>query len=459
MGKGVLAGRAARGGARGCLAAACLLCALAAAAQHGKDHDPHAPPIERSHPERIPLKPTLAPAFSIATDALGFSPPGSLYLGNRIALASLDFLDENRLLFTFRIPGLIRRQTGSDDENEERHIKAVVLSLPDGAVQAESIWELHDRSQYLWMLKDGHFLVRDRDELKMGDASLDLKPYLRFPGPLISVELDPTQQYLVTNSREPAKAGAAAAGMVGSPDTAKADVTTTGSGGNDPFRSGAPPNMVLRILRRDTGQVMLVSRVRSAVKLPLNPDGYLEMLPGKGVEWVINMNDFGGKSSQVGRVDSSCSPTNQFLSPQEFLVTTCNRDEMLGYVAMTTDGRRLWEDAPTSSPVRALMVVSPDGSRLARESLAVTHAVTAYSPLDSDDIKGQLVEVFDAATGKIELESPATPILDGGGNVAFSPSGRRVAVLNAGAIQVFDLPAPAAPPTDPGQTQARKSGP
>jgi len=40
------------------------------------------------------------------------------------------------------------------------------------------------------------------------------------------------------------------------------------------------------------------------------------------------------------------------------------------------------------------------------------------------------------------LESPLTPILDGGGNVAISPSGQRVAILNAGAIQVFQLPAP-----------------
>jgi hypothetical protein len=52
------------------------------------------------------------------------------------------------------------------------------------------------------------------------------------------------------------------------------------------------------------------------------------------------------------------------------------------------------------------------------------------------------VTVFDAANGDIALVSPVSPILDAGGNVAISPSGRRVAVLNAGAIQVFDLPAP-----------------
>jgi hypothetical protein len=58
------------------------------------------------------------------------------------------------------------------------------------------------------------------------------------------------------------------------------------------------------------------------------------------------------------------------------------------------------------------------------------------------------VTVYDAATGDLALETPASPALDVGGNVAISSSGRRVAVLNAGAIQIFELPAP---PPLPGQ--------
>jgi hypothetical protein len=94
-----------------------------------------------------------------------------------------------------------------------------------------------------------------------------------------------------------------------------------------------------------------------------------------------------------------------------------------------------------------MLVMGPDGSRLALETLAVNHVVNAYAPLDTEDIKGQLVRVFDAANGKIALEAPATPALDAGGNVAISASGRRAAVLNGGAIEVFDLP-PAPPLAD-----------
>jgi hypothetical protein len=50
-----------------------------------------------------------------------------------------------------------------------------------------------------------------------------------------------------------------------------------------------------------------------------------------------------------------------------------------------------------------------------------------------------MVEVFDAAGGKLLLQAPANPILDGGGNVAISPSGKRVAILNAGAIDIYEF--------------------
>jgi hypothetical protein len=62
--------------------------------------------------------------------------------------------------------------------------------------------------------------------------------------------------------------------------------------------------------------------------------------------------------------------------------------------------------------------------------------------MDSEDVKEQSVTIFDAANGDIALVSPLSPIFDAGGNVAFSPSGRRVALVNGGAIQVFELPPP-----------------
>ena len=434
----------------GLLLASLLLCAVPPALTQdtGSFTQSQTPkPKKHALADRPADKPSQPPAFSIPVAPLGFTAPGALYLGQRNALASLDFLDENRLLFTFRVPGLMHRDTSGGD-GEERQIRAVVLSLPAGTIEAEALWSVHDRGRYLWMLKDGHFLLRDRDGLSMGDASLELKPFLRFPGPVLWLELDPTQQFMVTDSHEPS-ATPPKAGQVQSPATAAADLTVDGQ------NPATPQDTVVRILRRDSGKVMLVSRSRSTVHLPINSDGYLESLRANGVQWLVNLNYFGGGSTVLGRVDSTCSPTFDFISQRELLVDSCNPAGGRKLVAMATSGRRLWEDSPSATPVWPLVVMAPDGSRLIRETLAVNHTVSASAPLYSEDIKGQVVEVLNAADGQVALKTMASPVLDAGGNVAISPTGRRVAVVNGGAIQVFELPAPPSLPDSPGNSPRR----
>lgn len=83
---------------------------------------------------KFPDKPSVPPTWSIPLDPLGFTSPGAIYLGARNSLASLDFLDEDHLLFTFRVPGLLHRDTSNGEESDERQIRAIVLTLPLGAV-------------------------------------------------------------------------------------------------------------------------------------------------------------------------------------------------------------------------------------------------------------------------------------------------------------------------------------
>lgn len=408
----------------GVLAAGLALCmALPALTQEGLINAPEpaiAPQVQRLA-GRLANKPSQPPAFKISVGPLGFTAPGAFYLGLRNSFVSLDFFDESRLLFTFRVPGLIRREAGEEDE---RQIRAVVLALPAGTIEAEALWRVHGRTRYLWMLHDGHFLLRDGNNLEVGDATLELKPFLRFPGPLLWLEMDPTQQFLAAASQE----------------------TTT------PSHKPAESDIVMRILRRDSGKVLLVSRTGNIARLPINADGYLEGLRARSGEWLMNMSYFSGGSAVLGQLDSTCSPFFDFLSQREVLVTTCTPLGGGKLVAMTTEGRRLWEAETPETTIWPLVVRAPDGSRLAWETLTVTHPVNARSPLSQDEINGQLVEVLDAADGKVALETVASPVLDAGGNVAISPSGRRVAVLNGGAIQVFELPPapaqPAAPPPE-----------
>jgi hypothetical protein len=454
-----------RGAGLGLAVAGVLLCALPVAtaqanAAFGADSSPaDRPKVPKERPlsDRFPDRPSLPPAFSVPVEPLGFTPPGPIYLGLRNSLVSLDFLDENRLLFTFRVPGLMHRDAEERAGSGERQIRAVVVALPEGKVEAEALWTVHDKVRYLWMLKDGHFLLRDKDSLQQGDAKLELKPLLQFPGPLLWLELDPTQQFMVTNSLEPAvekTSDSADSRKAARPSLNPGDLGRTDPGHEDPGSTeSGKTDLVVRILHRESGKVLLVSRVPRTVHLPINSDGYVESMRGRGQQWVLSQNYFGGGSRVMGKVESVCSPSFDFVSDRELLVTACAPDGGWNLVAMDTTGLHLWEVRTSGATIWPLLISSPDGTRLVRETIALNHSADDYARLlDADEVKGQLVRVFNAVDGKLALEAPASPVLDSGGNVAVSPTGRRVAILNAGAIQVFDLPA--APPLPAAGNQA-----
>jgi hypothetical protein len=411
---------AAAGSHRFCRRAAALLsiCALAmagrAVAAAGAANE--RPPRPRMLKGGLPDRPSLSPEISIPVEPLGFTAPGGLYLGQRVSLVSLDFLGENRLLFTFRVPGLMHRDSTQNKDGDERQIRAVVIDLPTGVATTEAVWTLHDRAHYLWALGDGHFLLRDGANVSEGDAELVLKPLLHFPGPLLSLAMDPTQRYMVANSYEP-------------PTNSDADQTAE--------------DRVIRILERASGRVLLVSRIRAAQQLPINSEGYLELLRGSGLSWMLNLHLYTGGSRLLGTLESSCVPGLDFETDALLVANGCAIDGTRLLMGVTTGGKLLWQDAEPATSVWPVRVRSAQGTRLAEETLVATHAVSAYAPLGQEDIKGQAVRVFDTATGAMVFETAATPVFDAGGNVALSPSGRRLAVLSGGALQIFALPIPA----------------
>ena len=172
-----------------------------------------------------------------------------------------------------------------------------------------------------------------------------------------------------------------------------------------------------------------------------------ENMKTMGIDWVTfeGMRYFSGGGKDLDSMDSTCQPTFGFVSEGEFLVTACDVWGGWDVAAWSTGGNRLWAVRTTDREIWPLLVSSLDGTRVARETVVLNHPIKGRRArvLNPEDVKGQVVRVFDAADGMVALESPATPTLDAGGNVAISPSGRRVAVLNDGAIQVFELPAPA----------------
>jgi hypothetical protein len=456
------------------IAAACLVCGAGAAAAAQEPSADGISPLLK--PEKAASKHARKhtedsgphPAASIPLGPLGFAAPNIFYLGDRLAQVSLNFLDEDSLLFTFRVPGLIARERSEAGEQsasesgatnpdasslemtqEVRNIRAVVLALPSGKVTAEATWRLHDFAPYLWMLDDGRFLLRDRKELMIGDSALRITPFLRFPGMLKYVELDPEGERLVAQSVEPRadSHNSEVQGTLGSDIASNA-----GAAGNSVLPSsgtstGAVPRKstetLLRVLRMRDRSVMLSLRTESGlVHLPIDGDGYYDAERGRGFNWLITYRSFNGAEEAMLPVESTCAPALDTLAPGVVLASACAEFGGRRLTVLTRGKKRLWDFPISPTRVWPTLARNRDGTRLARSTLDVMHPVGPTMPLDPTDIHGQTVQVFDVATGKVALTGPTSPVLDGGGGFALSPSGKRFAVLNEGAIQVYELPAP-----------------
>lgn len=430
-----------------------------------------APSKKKKQVEKPAERDLPKPSLTIPVTPLGFANPAAFYFGERFAMVSLNFLDEDNLLFTFRIPGLIAREPRPAGETTaaERHIRAVTLSLPSGKVTAEAMWVLHDYSRYLWMLQGKRFLLRDRNQVKMGDASLHLEPFLRFPGQVNSVQLDPGQRLLVTDTTEAPAGGKGSDGSatgpspstVGEPPTASARVT----GGAEVDSKDEDEQRLVRILRMDTRQVVLFSHASGNVHLPVDGDGYYDALRSGDSRWLVAYEFFKGASTPIGLVDSVCDPSLDALSAGIVLASACLPNGARHLTAFARERAasgdkghaRLWDLTLPPTKVWPQWTTSADGMRFARATLDVSHPIGIYSPLDDSDVRGQSVQVYDLATGAVQLTVPLSPVLDGGGNFALSPSGRRLAILNDGAIQIYELgPVAALPAVPPAASTAQK---
>jgi hypothetical protein len=422
-------------------------------------------PGKKSKHKSAPVSDGPAPAIQIPVTPLGFAPPALHYLGERLSQVSVSFLSEDSLLFTFRVPGLIPRERGSSGQSGQtgeeenihtaRHIRAYVLNLPTGAVTAEALWDVHDYGPYLSVLKDGRFLLRDRNSVQIGDSSLHLEPFLRFPGQVKAVDLDPDKRLLIANTTEPpAKASSAAT----SPASVATSANATASDSSGSLDEVPHMQSLLRILSLDTRTVLLFSRVAGVTHPPVDGEGYYEALRGSGSSWLISYQDFHGTSTPLITVESTCYPALDVLAHEAVLASACNSNggrTLTAYRKSPTGNaisdktqevtkRGLWMLSTPPTKVWPLIAKAPEGRRFARATLDVTHSVSPSSPLDQQDIRGQNIQVYNIADGNVALAVNAHPVFDGGGNFALSPSGRRFAVLNGDAIQIFDLP-PAPP--------------
>ena len=372
-----------------------------------------------------------SPSERIDTVPLDYHPLSSFYLLARTSSSSLDFIDKDHLLFTFRVTGLLKRLPECGPDDRDQSIRALVVHLPDGKVERSAEWRMHDRGRYLWALGNGRFLVRQRNSLEITDSSLELHPFIQANSPVRLVKLSPDERLLLVENdiekhteEEHQRLAADADGFFGP----REDVQLT-------------------ILRLSDMSVLLRARFLNVTDLPIISDGYIETLAARGDHWMLRYRPFRGEPSVIGDVASSCHPGEIPLNAQLTFVSTCpSKGDDHVFQAMSLGGKTLWTYRWDSHYIWPTTAASESGRRIAFSTLRVARPLSTYDPFDETEVQAQRVDVLDTETGRLELTQYATPALSAGQNYALSPEGDRFAVLRDNAIEIYNLP-PAAPQT------------
>ena len=370
------------------------------------------------------------PATRIEVAPLGFIAPSRAYMSFRYSTTTLDFIDNDMLLFTFRDAGLMRREPGDPSGDEDQMIRAVVLDIKTGKSVEDTKWRMHDRQRYLWPLRDGRFLVRQRNALFLTDRRLELRPYLQFDMPLQAIEVAPDRRLLVIEVQK----------------IAPPDPETDKPAAIDPILGISPQQRRKRtqvfVLRPGETKILAQSETRNSVDLPLLTDGFLSLLEGKDPgKWVIQKQTFHNDPETLAEFKSSCLPTLFTVSEAVTLAVGCppkgGGDHLVS--ALSPTGEVLWQDKWKQRYIWPTFDYAEDGSRFAFGSLQLNRDVGFMDYFGADDVQAQMVGVFDTKSGKLELTKDASPVISAGHNYALSRDGRRFAILRDGAIEIYDL--------------------
>ncbi len=381
-------------------------------------------------------KHAMAPSKLVATipvTALGYRPPGEIYLLGRLSSTSLDFIDDTHLLFTFHESRLIHRD---DARHDDQYIRAVVLNTATGKVEKTADWRMHDRLRYLLPTKNGTFLVRQGNSIEETDRTLELHPYLNFKERLFEMQLSPDRQMLVTETDLERH----------SPRVHEQLLIQAELAGE----SGPDEDVQLQMIRLEDKAVVAVAKSDNPVHLAVSSNGYIEHEQTKAQdlpiresnEWKVYYVPFVGEKKMIAKVYTDCTPTEEFLNEGTVLLTTCmGRTADRQGVALTLSGKELWSGSWNSRLVWPNYYLASGGTTFAVSWLQVSHPVDSFDPVNDSDVEGQTVQVLSVATGHLLMTAPAAPVYSGGQNFALSDNGKLLAVVNHGAIEVYEVPA------------------
>jgi hypothetical protein len=404
---------------------------------------------------------------------------GSSGLGP-VAPTTVHFVDDRHVLVTYAVRRLMKRIPDDPPEDNDHTIAAVLVDLDTGKAVARHEWRLHDYQRFMWPLGHGRFLLRQRNSFTTlaplahlaSGKPFEESPFLKFDRRIVAVLLSPEADFLTVETGPPPQPAPKPKKKSPMADfNAAIAPPSNATPGPEPdpeaeapalHRSGEAKIQIIffRINYSSDGEGVASPRIAGRavsdqpVVVPLNANGYISTVPepkskahGSTSGWETDYNTFTGKAYELPLYNSSCHPGETMISRSELLIFGCRvKDNQRYFAAFNLLGEEMWEKGLYDAAPIPMLGFSPGSGRLAVNRLIVSTAAADENlvQLAHDHATSQMVDVYQINSGRQLLHLPVTPIEVASQNFSLSPDGMGLAVVNNGAIEVYELPEPTA---------------
>jgi len=387
------------------------------------------------------------PPLRIPLEPLGFQPQPAQFLVAGSSLFTVHYVDDRHLLLTFTVRRLLTRLPNEPEDDQDRHVDALLLELPSGKVIARTSWRLHDHGQYLWSLGHGRFLLRIRDTLSTfaplinlaGGQPFQERPFLLVSRRIRALILSPDANLLIVETvpRTPPIPRPKTPLFGPAPPPQPAESTDPTPVRINFYRLSAPNEASDEINPRIAGIV----RSNNTGNIPSTAAGYLAVIDQGRKHWAFDFDSYAGKTNELSPFDSTCRPTPIFVSRSEFIAFGCRTGDtrqLLGGFNMR--GEEMWEQNLFGNYFAPSLVFAPASGRFALSRVLVSTATVPDQLITSDEQTSQTIVVYQTDSGRQIMHVDCSPIERAGQNFALSPSGMSLAIVHAEAVEVYTLP-------------------
>ena len=386
------------------------------------------------------------PPLRIPLESLGFQPQSTQFMLAGSSMLTLHYVDDQHLLLTFSARHLLRRLVDEPEDDQDRAIDAVLLEIPSGHVLARTTWRTHDHGQYLWALGHGHFLLRVRDSLTTFAPMANLstgEPFAETPflvtvdRRIAAIHLTPDADLLTIET------------VKQTPPKPKAKPNLFGPNPPERAQLEQPTNVQINFYRlhmtdaaavitpKDAGAVV----ARRTGSIPATTAGYLAIVDQGRSHYAFDFHSYSGKVDELAPFDSTCPPSPIFVSHSEFIAFGCRNGKTIqSFGGFNMRGQEMWEQGIFGDYFAPSLVYAPSSGRFAFSRILLRGSAVPDQPISSDEVGAQSIVVYQTDTGKLLLHAECSPVERAGQNFTLSPDGLSLALVHAGAIEIYRLP-------------------